>query len=91
MCSACHLIVLYICVNFRENISKGFQLTEQTQVHGRNGYVQRAITTKVGKPELLFMCSAYCLIMLYICAKFGEKYLQQYQSYGVDTNDGSAD
>ena len=40
MCSALRLIVLYICVNFRENISKGFQLTEWTRVHGRNGYVQ---------------------------------------------------
>ena len=28
--------------------------------------VQRAITPKVGKPELQFMCSASCLIMLYI-------------------------
>ena len=34
--------------------------------------VQRKITPKVGKPELLFMCSAYRLIVLYICVKFGE-------------------
>ena len=34
--------------------------------------VQRAITPKVGKPELRFMCSARCLIMLYICVKFHE-------------------
>ena len=40
MCSACRLIVLYICVKFRENISNGFQFTERTWVHGRNGYVQ---------------------------------------------------
>ena len=39
MCSACHLIVLYICVKFPENILTGFQLTKQTRVHGRNGYV----------------------------------------------------
>ena len=32
--------------------------------------VQRAITPKVGKPELRFMCSAHCLIMLFICVKF---------------------
>ena len=39
--SSCVLhIVLYICVKFPENISNGFQLTEQTRVHGRNGYVQ---------------------------------------------------
>ena len=34
--------------------------------------IQRAITTKVGKPELQFMCSACCLMVLYICVKFHE-------------------
>ena len=34
--------------------------------------VQRAVTPKVDKLELMFMCSASCLIMLYICVKFGE-------------------
>ena len=34
--------------------------------------VQRAITQKVGKPELLIMCSANRLIVLYICVKFRE-------------------
>ena len=40
--------------------------------------VQRAITLKVGKPELRFMCFAHCLIVLYICVKFGENI-----SYGI--------
>ena len=40
MCSACCLIVLYICVKFNENISDTFQLRAQTGVHDRNGYVQ---------------------------------------------------
>ena len=39
-CSACCFTVLYICVKFPENISNGFQLTKQTRVHGKNGYVQ---------------------------------------------------
>ena len=34
--------------------------------------VQRAITPKVDKPELQFMCSAHCTIVFYICVKFGE-------------------
>ena len=34
--------------------------------------VQRAITPKVGKPELQFMCSASRLIVLFICVKFCE-------------------
>ena len=32
--------------------------------------VQRAITLKRGKPELLVMCSAHHLIVLYIGVKF---------------------
>ena len=53
--------------------------------------VQRAITPKVGKSELRFMCSARHPIKLYICVKYHKKYLRQYQSYGVDMNDGSTD
>ena len=37
--------------------------------------VQKAITPKVGKPELQFMCFActkYSLTVLYICEKFRE-------------------
>ena len=33
---------------------------------------QRAITPKVGKPELQFMCSAGCLRMFNVCVKFHE-------------------
>ena len=33
-------------------------------------YTQRAITPKVGKPELLFMCSARRLMVFHICVKF---------------------
>ena len=33
---------------------------------------QRAITPKVGKPELRFMCSASHLMVFNICAKFHE-------------------
>ena len=31
MCSERHLMVLYICVKFRENISNGIRVTERTQ------------------------------------------------------------
>ena len=34
--------------------------------------VQRAVTPKVGIPDLRFICSAHRLIVLYICIKFGE-------------------
>ena len=47
MCSASHLIMLYICVKFRENVTNGIRLMEQTQVHGRNGYVQCSVMVPV--------------------------------------------
>ena len=34
--------------------------------------VHRVITPNVGKPELWFMCSEHCLMVLYICVKFHE-------------------
>ena len=40
MCSACSLIMLYICVKFRENITNGIRVMERRRVHGRHGYVQ---------------------------------------------------
>ena len=40
LCFAHPLIVLYICEKSHENTYNSFQLTERTQVHGRNGYVQ---------------------------------------------------
>ena len=33
---------------------------------------QRAITPKVGKPELRFMCSVGCLMVFNVCVKFHE-------------------
>ena len=32
MCSACRLIVFYICVKLRENISDGLRVMEQTGI-----------------------------------------------------------
>ena len=40
MCSACRLMVLYICVKFCENITNGIRVMEWTRVYGRIGYVQ---------------------------------------------------
>ena len=49
-----------ICVKFHESMSSGFELMEHTQKFVNT---QRAITPKVGKPELWFMCSivSWCL------------------------------
>ena len=32
LCSAHHIIVVYICIKFQENISNGFQVTEWTHI-----------------------------------------------------------
>ena len=34
--------------------------------------IQRAITPKLGKPELRFMCFACCLTVFNVCVKFHE-------------------
>ena len=47
--------------------------------------VQSAITPKVGKQELQFMCSALCLMVLYICVMFHEN-IRNVISYGGDTS-----
>ena len=33
LCSACHLMMLYICIKFHENILNGFQVMERTQIY----------------------------------------------------------
>ena len=40
---------------------------------------QRAITPKVGKSELRFMCSALSLMVLNICVKFHENMSSRFQ------------
>ena len=55
-------------MKFHEDISSGFKLMERT----RSVITQRAITPKVGKPELRLMCSACRLMAFNICVKFHE-------------------
>ena len=40
---------------------------------------QRAITPKVGNPELLFMCSARRLMLFNICVKFHENMSSRFE------------
>ena len=72
LCSACRLMVLYICERFHENILNSFQLTERTGLHDGNYFVQcsKGNNSQSRQSELQFMRSAHPLIMLYTCAKF---------------------
>ena len=67
-------MVLFICERFHENILNTFQLVERTGVDGGNDYVQcsKGNNFKSRQSELQFMCSACCLMVLYICVKFRE-------------------
>ena len=69
MCSARSLMVFNICVKFHENMSSGFKVMERTR---KTVNTQRAITPKVGKSELRFMCSARRLMVFNVCMKFHE-------------------
>ena len=69
MCSACRLMVFDVCVKFHENMSSGFKVMERTRIIVNT---QRAITQKVEKPELRFMCSARRLMVFKVCVKFHE-------------------
>ena len=69
MCSACRLMVFNVCVKFHENMSSGFKVMELTR---KIINTQRAITQKVEKPELQFMCSARCLMVFNVCVRFHE-------------------
>ena len=44
--------------------------------------IQRAITLKVGKPELWFMCSAHRLTVFNVCVKFHE--IKRFKTYEAD-------
>ena len=54
--------------------------------------IQRAITLKVGKQDLQFMCSAHCLMVFNICVKFHEnmssafKVMEQTRKWLTDTH-----
>ena len=69
MCSAHCLKVFNVCVKFHENMSSGFKVKEADM---KIVNTQRAITPKVGKPELRFMCSARHLMVFNVCEKFHE-------------------
>ena len=74
MCSACRLIVLYICVKFQENTTNWISVMERTWVHGRNGCVKcsRGNNSKSRQTKLSIIRSAHHLMVLYIGVKFHE-------------------
>ena len=67
MCSARRLMLFTVCVTFHENMSSSFKVMERTR---KIVNTQRAITPKVEKPELQFMCSARRLMVFNVVRSF---------------------
>ena len=72
MLSACCLILLYICVKFCENITKGIRVMERIRVHGRIGYDQCSNYSKSRLIRVTVHLSVHHLIVLYIVVNFHE-------------------
>ena len=74
-------MVIYICIKFQENISNSFEVTEGHKYITEITIFKssKGIIPKVGKPELPFLCSAPCLMMLYICVKFHQNIWNGFQ------------
>ena len=72
--SAHRLMLVNICMKFHEGILNGFWVTERTWPYRKIYYFQfqRAVTPKIRNPELRFLRSARCVMLLYICVKFHE-------------------
>ena len=62
-------MVFKVIVKFHENMSRGFKVMGRTR---KIVNTQRAITQKVEKPELRFMCSARRLMVFNVCVKLHE-------------------
>ena len=70
--SACHLILVDICIKIHEDSLKTFQVVERTRLRRNLVMVEVPweITQEVSMQELWFLHSAYPLILVDICMKF---------------------
>ena len=70
--SACHLILVDICMKIHEDSLKTFQVVERTRLRRNLVMVEVPweITQEVQMQELWFLNSAYPLMLVDICMKF---------------------
>ena len=69
-------MVLYISETFHKNISNGFQLTERTQVHGINGYIQCSKGNNSKNRQTRVTVHEFCIqTVIYTLTKTLSKYL----------------
>ena len=88
LCFAHHIMVIYICIKFQENISNSFQVTEWTQIYYRNHYFQssKGYNSKGGLTRVTFLvlCTT-CHNALHLC-EVSSKYLKWISTYRADTS-----
>ena len=68
--STCHLMLLYICTKFHENILDLIKVIEQTRFSLE--IFQLGIISQKLKVKLQFLFSAHCLILVYFSTLFQE-------------------
>ena len=81
LCSACHLLMLNICMMLQKHILNGFHITVRTRFfsHELLSYkVQRSITQTTYKGSYCSCTLHGRLIMLKICTKFYEDILNSF-------------
>ena len=71
-----YLMMLYISMNFHENILNGFWVKERTWSYRR---ISKGNDSKLYRQELRFLCSARRLMMLNISIKVHENILNGFQ------------
>ena len=78
--SALRLMMLYISMTFHENILNGFRVLKRTQNNPLSNFKGEKLKNyNVYRQELEFLCSAHCLMMLYISIKSHENILKGFQ------------
>ena len=85
LCSACHIMVIYICINFQENISNSFQL-QSGHIYHRNHYFQcskgHISKSMLGRSTVcVFSTSSHDA--LHLCEVLS-KYLKLFPTYRAD-------
>ena len=86
LCSAHHIMVIYICIKFQENISNSFQVTEQTHILQKWHYFQRSkghnTRSRLSRIRaLMFWTLSHDA--LHLCEVLS-KYLKQFPTYRAD-------
>ena len=70
LCSAHHIMVIYTCIKFQENISNSFQVTEQTHITEITNYNIKGQNSENRLSRLTVLEFCTLSLMLYFCVNF---------------------